>query len=193
MKMFSLLGLIVIFAAPVQAQSMSLNHFKGQVLPVLVKVNAHGRVTSVAPSIDLTPRYDHLLRGSLDEMIAAPAVRNGHAVSSQFVINLALKTTPRPDGRYDVRFAYVSTQSVPAGNWFWSLRDGHELSLVRQGFEQRNEFRPYDREPANQGYRSPAYQPHSPASPVLHQNSVREMGSSHSTSSSAPVSRTQVR
>lgn len=127
-----LLGLLVAAAPVVAADSMSINHFTPKVLPVLVQVDSHGRVTDVSPSVELAPRYDRLLRQALDEMITQPAKDHGRPMSSQFVMNLALRTTPRADGRYDAKFVYVSTSPVPAGSWYWVHMDGHRLALEMQ-------------------------------------------------------------
>ncbi|MCX7514713.1 hypothetical protein [Frateuria sp. STR12] len=114
------------------AMSMSAHSFTPKVLPVLVQVNSHGKVTHVSSAVELTPRYDRLLRQTLDKMITRPANDHGHPVASQFVINLALQATPRSDGNYDASFAYVSTSPVPAGSWFWVHIDGHRLALRSQ-------------------------------------------------------------
>ena len=123
-----LLGALA-FGPGAAAASMSLNGFAPKVLPVLVQVDSHGKVVGVSPSVELAPRYDRLLRQTLDRMITRPANRNGHPVASQFVINLGLQASPRPDGDYDARFVYVSTSPVPAGSWFWVHVDGHRLAL----------------------------------------------------------------
>lgn len=102
-----------------------------KIVPVLVNVNSHGKVTGVTPGVDLSPQYSHLLRKNLDEMIKKPAVdKHGKPMSSQFIMNLALKATPRSDGEYDTRFTYVSTSPVPPGSWHWAS-SVHQLGLVR--------------------------------------------------------------
>lgn len=122
------------------ATQMSINQFTPRVMPVLVQVDRHGKVTDVSPSVELAPRYDRLLRTTLDQMITRPANDHGRAVASQFVINLGLQTSPRPDGNYDARFVYVSTSPVPPGSWYWVHIDGHRLAL-----RNRNEFTPRQR------------------------------------------------
>ncbi|MBP1474471.1 hypothetical protein J7I44_09165 [Frateuria sp. MAH-13] len=122
------------------ATSMSLNRFTPRVLPVLVQVDSHGKVTQVSPSIELSPRYDRLLRQSLDEMITRPANDHGRPVASQFVINLGLQTTPRPDGNFDAKFVYVSTSPVPSGSWYWVHVDGHRLALQSRNADVRQRF-----------------------------------------------------
>lgn len=128
------------------ATSMSINQFTPRVLPVLVQVDRHGKVTDVSPSVDLSPRYDRLLRQTLDEMITRPANDHGRPVASQFVINLGLQASSRADGNYDARFVYVSTSPVPPGSWYWVHIDGHRLALKsRNAFPVERRF--YQRQP----------------------------------------------
>jgi len=127
-----LLGLSAAGTGAATAASQSLNEFTPRVLPVLVQVDSHGKVTEVSSSIALAPRFDRLLRQTVDELITRPASAHGRPVASQFVMNLALRTTPRPDGAFDARFAYVSTSPVPPGSWYWVHEDGHRLALMRQ-------------------------------------------------------------
>jgi hypothetical protein len=135
MKRFSALLALGTLAAGTSAlatPSLSLNPFAPKVLPVLVQVNHLGKVTSVSSAVDLAPRYDRMLRQTLDQLITGPAHDHGRAVASQFVINLDLQASPRPDGKYDARFVYVSTSPVPAGSWYWTHIDGHRLALQSQ-------------------------------------------------------------
>ncbi|NUR23693.1 hypothetical protein [Frateuria sp.] len=136
-----LLGLLAAGQGALATQ-MSINQFTPKVLPVLVQVDRHGKVTDVSPSVELAPRYDRLLRQTLDQMITRPANDHGRAVASQFVINLGLQASPRSDGNYDARFVYVSTSPVPPGQWYWVHIDGHRLAL-----KSRNDFAPRQRNP----------------------------------------------
>lgn len=146
MKTFPLvIGLAAFIGVPnlAVAASGSLSEFVPKVLPVLVQVDSDGKVTSVSPAKQLPPKLGRLLRANLDEMISAPAVdKKGRATSSQFVINLALQTSPRPDGDFDVVFAYVSTSPVPAGSWYWVHTDGRELALARQSSRNLGQYSP---------------------------------------------------
>jgi hypothetical protein len=123
----------------------SLNDFKFGLVPVYVQVNANGKVTRVLPSVELSPRYDRLLRANISELIAGPAKRNSKGVSSALVINMALKTTPRTDGTYDAQFAYVSAKPVPYGLSHWVRTDGHALALVRDADTFRSQHWDSDR------------------------------------------------
>lgn len=162
MKALSTALLLCAFAAaPVAfADSMSVNQFTPRVLPVLVQVDSHGQVRQVSPSVELSPQYDRLLRQTLDQMINQPAKDHGRPVASQFVINLGLQATARPDGKYEAHFVYVSASPVPAGSWYWVHIDGHRLALAN-----RNEGpirRPhYDRVPDSRWWPEP------PSSPPL--------------------------
>lgn len=126
-------------ASAAMAASWSLNDFTPRIMPVLVHVNAHGRVTDASPSIELTPTVQRLMLRNLDELITKPATMHGHAVSSQFVINLALKVEPRENGDYLARFAYVSSTPVPSGSWYWVKIDGHRLALASRNDVNRQE------------------------------------------------------
>ena len=132
-----LLGLLAAGQSASADDSFSLNHFTPKVLPVLVQVDRHGKVTDVSPSVELAPRYDRLLRQTLDQMITGPAKDHGRPVASQFVMNLGLQAAPREDGRYDARFVYVSTSPVPAGSWYWVHIDGHRLALKSRSIQPR--------------------------------------------------------
>lgn len=136
MKKWGLSALLALLFASTGAGAMtsqSLNGFTPKVLPVLVQVDSHGKVTGVSPSIELAPRFDRLLRQTVDQLIARPASDHGRPVASQFVMNLTLRTSLRTDGAYDARFAYLSSVPVPSGSWYWVHVDGHRLALMSQG------------------------------------------------------------
>jgi len=130
-------------AGAIADDSMSLNQFPHKVEPVLVQVNAQGRVTEASPAYQLTPKLRRLLRANLDGMIRKPAVdKHGKPVPSQFIMNLAVRTEPRTDGNYDAWFAYVSTKPVPPGSWYWVHLDGDRLALASQGMRFHQGGRP---------------------------------------------------
>ncbi len=122
--------------------SMSLNGFRHHALPVLVRVDAQGRVAKVQSSVALSPRTDRLLRMNLAQMITQPAMQGGKGVSSQMVVQLALVKSPREDGRFAARFEYVSSMPVPAGNWYWVHIDGHRLALAQDDARGHRRFLP---------------------------------------------------
>jgi len=140
MMMFA--GVLTVGAGAAMAESQSLNEFRPRVMPVLVHVDARGKVTEVSPSIELSPKVNRLLRQSLDEMISKPATEHGRPISSQFVINLALQASPRQEGDYLARFVYVSSSPVPNGSWYWVHIDGHRLALAnRNDVGRQDRFR----------------------------------------------------
>lgn len=100
-----------------------------RVMPVLVHVDSHGKVTDVSPAYHLRPAMGRVLESTLDKMITRPATDHGHPVSSQFVINLALDFIPQGNGRYGVKFSYVSSKPLPSGQWSWVHKDNHQLAL----------------------------------------------------------------
>lgn len=124
----------------------SPNEFPLKTLPVLVNVDAAGKITSASPAMRLPPNIERLLRNNLDEMVSGPAHWKGKAVSSQFVINVALQTTPRDDGKFDAGFAYLSALPVPTGRWHWVNEDGRRL-LLASDLPRRNELSDYGAEP----------------------------------------------
>jgi hypothetical protein len=136
--MMTLAGVLATGAGAAMASSGSLNEFRPGVMPVLVHVNASGKVTDVSPSSELSPKVNRLLRQNLDELITKPATEHGRPISSQFVINLAVQASPRPEGDYLARFVYVSSSPVPNGSWYWVHIDGHRLALAnRNGFDHQ--------------------------------------------------------
>lgn len=121
--------------------SMSLNQFPHRVEPVLVQVDARGKVTAASPAYELPPKMTRLLNANLGEMIHAPATdKNGKPIPSQFVMNVALQAEPNGSGDYEAHFTYVSTNPVPPGSWYWVHLDGDRLALA-----SRDDFFPRGR------------------------------------------------
>lgn len=153
------------------ASSASLTEFRPKVMPVLVQVNADGKITNASPSEELSPKINRLLMRNLAEMVSKPATdRHGRPVSSQFIINVALQTSPRAEGNYDANFTYVSSKPVPPGSWYWVHIDGHRLALA-----DRNSINRMQRIPGTdyrQNYRPTYNPPRLPPSPPV-QNASR--------------------
>ncbi|WP_313319464.1 hypothetical protein [Stenotrophomonas sp.] len=107
-----------------------------RVLPVLVKLNAQGRVTDVNPATRLPPRINRLLRANITELFAGPAntlAPGNTEASRQFVANMTTVATPgESEDLKTVHFALVSTQAVPIGNWYWTHMDGRRLALANR-------------------------------------------------------------
>lgn len=177
MMMFA--SVLTVGANAAMASNGSLNEFRPRVMPVLVHVDARGKVTEVSPSIELSPKVNRLLRQSLDEMISKPATEHGRPISSQFVINLALQASPRQEGDYLARFVYVSSSPVPNGSWYWVHIDGHRLALAN-----RNDFgrQPRFRFGNPREYRGADFRDYSRTPSASSQNATRSASSSASKS-----------
>jgi hypothetical protein len=160
---------MLIAATPLaMAASASLNQFTPRVMPVLVQVNAQGRVTDMSPSMDLTPQLARLLRSNVDELISGPATVRGKPIASQVVLNMALQATPQEQGNYLAQFTYVSSSPVPNGSWYWVHIDGHRLALAERGSR-----RTIERVPAQRMQRAWTVRNTAPALPA--QNAIRAM------------------
>ena len=138
MKRFRFLAVGLFAAASSTAMaSGSMNDFPLKTLPVLVSVDAAGKITSASPAMELPPAIHRLLLTNLDEMVSGPAHWKGKAISSQCIINVALTTSPRDDGNFDAGFAYLSSQPVPIGRWHWVNLDGRRLMLANDDYPRR--------------------------------------------------------
>lgn len=100
-----------------------------RIVPVLVRVNSHGKVTDASPAYDMRASFNRVLKSTLDKMISKPAMDHGHPVASQFVINLAMDLVPQGKDRYGVKFSYVSSKPLPSGQWVWVHRPHARLAL----------------------------------------------------------------
>ncbi|WP_266160726.1 hypothetical protein [Dyella silvatica] len=171
MKRFHALALISVLTVTggaAMAATGALSPFTPKVLPVLVQVNAEGKVTSLSPAIELPPSFKRLLAKNVGEMITKPAYDNGRPVSSQFVMNLALTTTPRDEGDYDAQFAYISTAPVPLGTWHWVNLEDRRFALAPNNSSGRRMFfdggqRAY--EPMNTGNVQRSFSPPASSAP----------------------------
>jgi hypothetical protein len=141
MVVLTLAGLAMSGGTALASSPAALSPFAGEVLPVLVQVDKGGHVESAVPATELVPELKRLMLRNLDEMITGPAVRQGRPVASQFVANLALKTTAPEEGRVGAHFTVVSVSPVPEGRWHWVDKDGQQLALGEQkpdfGFSSR--------------------------------------------------------
>lgn len=156
MKRFRFLAVAVglaLVASQATAGSGSMNDFPLKALPVLVNVDATGKITEASPAMQLPPAVQRILLTNLDEMVAGPAhLEGGKPISSQCIINVYLKATPRTDGKFDAGFGYVSSQPVPIGRWHWVNLDGRRLMLANDDFRQRyypDRFGPAERRSFN--------------------------------------------
>ena len=153
---------IAAFAGTALASSGSLVEFKPQVMPVVVQVDAHGKVTDILPSEQLTPRLQQMLVKQIDAWIVKPATVKGHPVGSRFIVEVAMQAKPRKDGNYDASFVYVKSLAMPFGGVVhWNvINGGLELALVSDmgGGHERQVFDTTDRWQGNY-QRGHAWQP----------------------------------
>lgn len=159
-------ALALVLGAQAAHAGGSPKSFQDKTVPVLVKVDAHGKVTSFAPAIELRPQLRKLARQSAQNMITGPATYHGRPVASQLVMFMQPQATARADGRYDIRFTSVKNQPVPTGTWYWVIEDGRRLALASESDRQnwrtlrqdrRNNFH-YDRQYPNQQAPRPTIQ-----------------------------------
>lgn len=108
----------------------SLTTFTPHVMPVLVRVDAHGKVTKISPSSALSPAFGRLLERNLRAWISKPGMEKGRPVSSEMIVNVTLHVAPRGDGKYDASFAYVSSSPSPYMASHWVTLDGTRLALA---------------------------------------------------------------
>lgn len=108
----------------------SLTTFTPHVMPVLVRVDAHGKVTKISPSSDLSPAFERLLERNLRAWISKPALENGRPISREMIVNVALHVAARGDGKYDASFACVSSSPSPYISSHWVTLDGTQLALA---------------------------------------------------------------
>ncbi len=102
-------------------------------LPVLIKVNAAGKITEVSPSNPLPDDLSSLLRKNVGEMIVAPATNAaGQHVESQFLADIELVIEPLPDGQFSAHFSRPSSiKSLPnTGRWHWARTDDVQPALT---------------------------------------------------------------
>jgi hypothetical protein len=156
-------SVLTVAAGAATAATGSISPFTPKVLPVLVQVNAEGKVTGISPAVALPPTFNHLLAENLNQLITKPAYDHGKPVSSQFVINLELQATPRDEGDYDAHFAYVSTSPLPIGTWHWVNVEGQRIALANQdwpGSTHAAQFVPPIMHGFNAGISAPVAAPH---------------------------------
>ncbi len=133
----ALLGAALAF--PSAHASNVVSRVEHKAVPVLVQVDAHGKVTNITPAFKLRPDVQKRMRSSIQSMITGPREHKGHAVQSQLVMTIMPKVSLRPDGKYDVRMVSVKNQPVPTGSWYWMEDSRHRLALASEN--DRNMWR----------------------------------------------------
>jgi hypothetical protein len=135
MKRFIVLtagALFCLACAAVSASPTDSNPAPSRAIPVVVHVNDQGRVTSATPAYRVRPAVLRAIRQTLDTIITGPAMKDGKAVSSQFVITLALVPAAKGDGSHGASLKYISSKPLPSGDWLWVHTPDHRLALVNQ-------------------------------------------------------------
>jgi hypothetical protein len=121
-----LLACTCTISAQVMAHGLTVARFEPNVVPVLVKVDKQGRVTSVFASERLRPAMERLLyRSTKDVAIGQEGAGHGRML----VLRMKLEAVPRADGDYDARFVVIDAKPVPFGSWSW-MRDGDRYALI---------------------------------------------------------------
>jgi hypothetical protein len=124
------------FAQMPIAEGITISSVSSDLIPVLVKVNKHGDVTSVSAPIPLKASWSRLLRENISEMVTAPAMKDGKSINSQVIFMVALDTIERTDGNYDASFTAREVRAAPSGTFSWKVQDGRyslvDYSTVRQ-------------------------------------------------------------
>lgn len=110
-----------------------------RVIPVLVSVDKTGKVTDVKPAYDLRPGFATRLDATVRAMVKKPAMKDGHPVPSQFVLNLALAVEPNGSGAYETHFKYVSSKALPVGSWYWVHDKVHHRLALADGTSSFND------------------------------------------------------
>lgn len=137
MKSITLCTLVLALTTAAATASAQLSSPEGitiapvsaDLVPVLVRVNKHGQVTSVSAPIRLKASWSRLLRENISEMVTAPAMKDGKGVDSQVIFMVALQTSERVDGDYDASFTAREIRPAPSGSFSWKVQDGR-YSLV---------------------------------------------------------------
>lgn len=102
-----------------------------KVEPLLVKVDAQGKVVSMLPAYKLPASLEQTLRTTVEGMVKKPAVdKDGHPIPSQFIMNMAMQVQPGANGTNSVQFTVASIKQVPDGSWYWVRTPDHRMALA---------------------------------------------------------------
>lgn len=107
-------------------------------IPVLVKVDAAGKVTEATPSLPLSGALESLLRANIQEMIVAPASNaSGRNIDSQFVASMTLVTEPADNGKLSAHFSQTSIEKLPnTGRWYWAHSNNTQPALAMTAYQR---------------------------------------------------------
>lgn len=126
----------VALACPNAHASNAVSRVENKAIPVLVKVDAQGKVREISPAFKLRLDFQRHVRDAIQSMITGPLEHKGRAVPSQLVMTIVPKVSVRADGRYEVRLVSVKNQPVPMGNWYWIENSHHRLALASEDNRQ---------------------------------------------------------
>lgn len=100
------------------------------VMPVLVAVNAKGKVIGITPAYQLRTDMRRLVSDAVNRMVSGPAYERGQPMASQIVLKLVLVAKPVDAGRYSLRIDYAGVETLPYGTWRWVTDSRNRLRLV---------------------------------------------------------------
>lgn len=156
-------GIVAALAGVPALSFAQLWNQKPAVMPVVVQVNAQGKVTDINPALQLRPWMRQMLIKQIDAWIVNPLTVKGHPVDSRFIIEVAMRTNPAADGKYDVSFVYVKSLPLAYGGpQHWNvINGGLQFALVpdvlqQPGMYNRISGTPYDTSSPYAGYTSSA-------------------------------------
>ncbi|MGA7298146.1 MAG: hypothetical protein WBW92_11635, partial [Rhodanobacteraceae bacterium] len=113
---------------------------QSHVLPVLVAVNAEGKIVRIEPAITLKSKQSKALKQAVHAMITKPAMKDGHPIFSQFILQLAV--TADKTGNGGTTFSYIASRPAPSGPVHWARTRGNgksQFALVPT-VDPRNQF-----------------------------------------------------
>lgn len=131
----ALVVLVFLAGGIASAQASDAPTKQSRTLPVLVKVDAKGKVTDIAPAYRVRPAFKHLLMDTLGKMITKPAMHKGKPVESQLVVTLAVLTSKKADGSALTTLKYLDAKPLPPGTWLWTHDAEDRLALTSQAMD----------------------------------------------------------
>lgn len=135
--------MVVAFAWAPAAQA-DTNAMNSHLLPILVNVDATGKVTGISPAYKLRPSFQRLLRNTISKMVTKPAMKNGKAVNSQFVLTLSVLISKAVNGKAQTTLKYLSVKPLPPGTWHWNRNEENRLALSSQVLNDVTVYPPTD-------------------------------------------------
>jgi methionine-rich copper-binding protein CopC len=134
----------LMLAGQAMASTNTTTAADGDAYPVLVSLNAQGKVANIEVADRMPAAVTRVLRQDIEQAVANPA-QNAPvmAAGGQFLAMMAPKATALADGKFAVDFTLVSAKPLPSGNFIWQRNQDNSLALVL-----RDSVRPgYTRQP----------------------------------------------